>query len=355
MNEKIKERLSYFVLIISLVSYYCSSNSNQNSERNIYSLSKIGEIKDNFSNGDANYFWHIDEICSDNENNMYIADSGWNKIFRFSSEGKYLFSFGEEGQGPGEFLASPRRSPLKVHFGNNSYVYISDQANQKISVFSKEGGLESQLFISYPIYDNALVNSKGEIYLFSNNEEKAINYFGNDMKIKESFLDIQRLFKYPLYKPKKRWSASELIDDIKIKKLITKRNHLIVISNISLRVFHFDEKNKLLDDFMVNNITFLSDFKKRLKKAVARNSFIAPFNACLDWDDNICLCYYNSSIDKDEIYRYKINGDFLDILRFPEKTTRIFCINGSRNLYAAIDNTKIGIYKILKSSKGGEK
>lgn len=47
--------------------------------------------------GKKDYFWHIDDLCCDDEGNLYVADSGWNKIFKFSPEGKFLGSFGRKG------------------------------------------------------------------------------------------------------------------------------------------------------------------------------------------------------------------------------------------------------------------
>lgn len=82
-------------------------------------LKKIGEIGPIVSKEENLYFWSISDICCDKEGNLYVADSGWNKIFKFNSEGKFLLSFGREGQGPGEFVAQP-----------NALFYCCQQADE---------------------------------------------------------------------------------------------------------------------------------------------------------------------------------------------------------------------------------
>lgn len=101
-------------------------NAFSNPGEKIHVLQKIGQIGEKFSEGENCFFWHIDDLCCDDENNLYVADSGWNKIFKFNPGGRYLGSFGREGQGPGEFLAQPGRFPLRISFGNDGNIYVTD-------------------------------------------------------------------------------------------------------------------------------------------------------------------------------------------------------------------------------------
>ena len=53
------------VLCLLVINIY-----SQESEDRIYSFKKIGEIKEGFSTEESNYFWRIDDLCCDDENNL---------------------------------------------------------------------------------------------------------------------------------------------------------------------------------------------------------------------------------------------------------------------------------------------
>ena len=51
------------------------------------------------------------DIVMNDDGNIYILDAGNCRVQKFDSEGKFLASFGREGQGPGEF-----NSPSSLDF-----------------------------------------------------------------------------------------------------------------------------------------------------------------------------------------------------------------------------------------------
>lgn len=323
----------------------------EKNEVGIRYFKRIGEIKEGFSEEESNYFWKIGDLCCDDENNIYVVDVGWNKIFKFDSKNRFIASFGREGQGPGEFSANSRQHNLRISFGNDGYIYITDPGNQRLSIFSKKGEFIKSFPLSVLLYDRAQVNSKGDIYLISKSGEKVIDCYDKNFQVSESFLDEKSHFKYPVYEPKFKLPPDNKIKSITeygLNKVITKKDHLIVFSNFSLTVFHFDHKNELVDEFLINNEIFLGDFKKRLKSAIERGGFISPLRMFLDSKGKLCFLYWNSSIQhKWEIYRYEIDGTFLDIIRFPEKIGPRIYADGIGNFYAVMpEETKIGIYRI---------
>jgi len=264
----------------------------QEGEYRIYSFKKIGEIKEGFSTEESNYFWRIQDFCCDDENNLYIADIGWNKIFKFDSNGQFIKSFGRKSQGPGEFGGRG----LRISFGNDGYIYVFDRGNSRLSVFSKKGKYIKSFPLPQYLYDDkAQVNSKGDIYLVSTSGEKVIDCFDKNFKLKNSFLDIERHFEYPFLKPNfKRQSSSASRKEIlrrityyELNKVITKKDHLIASSNYSLTVFHFDENNKLVNEFKIENRIFMNDFKKRIKSSVEEVGFVLPCRMSLDDKENL--------------------------------------------------------------------
>lgn len=76
------------------------------------------------------------DIVLDDDGNIYILDAGNDRIQKFDPEGKFLASFGREGQGPGEF-----QSPTSLDFDAEGNLIVADRRSRKIQIFSPEGSL----------------------------------------------------------------------------------------------------------------------------------------------------------------------------------------------------------------------
>jgi len=350
------------ILIFNLcVPYFCF-------EEKITYVQKTGEIKEGFpSDKEINFFWKITGICCDREGNLYVADAGWNKISKLNSEGRYIMSFGREGAGPGEFLGTARGRNLRISFGNDGNIYVMDHGAWRLSVFTQNGVFIKQFKLQPYTNDTPVVNSYGDIYLLSNSGVRVVDRYDSNFRFKASLFDFESHFQFPYWKPQSltfRRKANER----DVLKLITKDDHLVIISNFSLRVFVFDPNNKKINEFKIDEKGFEDDFKKRLKQLKEENKklkkkarrgsgevtsiFIVPFYAFLDNDDNLCLNYLRS--DKVRvIYRYKIDGAFLGTWILPNDASIVKCSNNQGYLFSPLElNTKIGIYSISLSAKG---
>ena len=69
--------------------------------------------------------------------NVYVADSGNNRIEVFSPQGKFLRQFGKSGLGDGEF-----RLPFAIAVDSKEAAYIADDERQTVSKFSSQGAFE---------------------------------------------------------------------------------------------------------------------------------------------------------------------------------------------------------------------
>ena len=76
------------------------------------------------------------DIALDDSGNIYVLDAGNCRVQTLDPEGKFLDSFGREGQGPGEF-----NSPTSLDIDAEGNLIIADRRARKIQIFSKEGSL----------------------------------------------------------------------------------------------------------------------------------------------------------------------------------------------------------------------
>ncbi len=83
---------------------------------------------------DENYlFYRIKDIQVDTCGNIYVLDSGNNRIQVFDKEGQYLRTIGKGGQGPGELNA-----PIRLQIDEAGHIYAAD-ISRKIVVFDENG------------------------------------------------------------------------------------------------------------------------------------------------------------------------------------------------------------------------
>ena len=65
---------------------------------------------------------------------IYFVDKGLKRIFKCEPSGAYISSWGEDGDGPGEF-----KSPVSMAFDGQNYLYTLDSELRRVSVHTKEG------------------------------------------------------------------------------------------------------------------------------------------------------------------------------------------------------------------------
>lgn len=337
-------------LIDSESSVVHSVNQNLSDLEKITYLKKIGEIEDGFCEEEYNFFAKITSLCLDADNNLYVADSGLHRIYKFDHQGKYINSFGSQGQGPGDFLGT-----LRMSFGNDGRLYITDDGNFRLSIFSFRGEFIQQFPIVKFLRDVPVANSKGEIYLLSRSGLKIIDFFDSEMVLKQSLLEMNNYLNFPYYYPSKKILKLMMLRPSinEVKKLLIKEDHLIVIFDNSQMVVHFDKNHQIVNQFRIEHPRFISDYKIRLKKARSKGRWLRCFRSVfLDNKENLCFSYFNAALGLLEIFRYRKGGTFIDALRVKNiKEPSTWFINACDirgNFYSISSNsTKIIIYQII--------
>ncbi len=80
-------------------------------------------------------FTNPGQIAKDSSNNIYVVDSGNNRVQKFDNNGNYLSQFGSGGSGDGQFA-----TPLGIVIDNSDNIYVADSGNNRIQKFNSSGG-----------------------------------------------------------------------------------------------------------------------------------------------------------------------------------------------------------------------
>ena len=113
-------------------------------------LFKLGSDKENED------FYKPRSFTVDSEGRIFILDTRNSRVQCFSKEGKFLFSFGRYGQGPGELSESAKR--IKILEDNN--IYIIDRLHKNINVYDRNGEFIRSWKINYSYDDIELIDGK---------------------------------------------------------------------------------------------------------------------------------------------------------------------------------------------------
>ncbi|MBM3267323.1 MAG: carboxypeptidase regulatory-like domain-containing protein [Candidatus Sericytochromatia bacterium] len=80
----------------------------------------------------AGYFEGPTDLAVDNRNgDIYVVDSGNNRVQRFNRDGQFMSEFGGMGAGNGQF-----NSPTGIAVDRDGFVYVSDTNNNRVQKFA---------------------------------------------------------------------------------------------------------------------------------------------------------------------------------------------------------------------------
>ena len=103
----------------------------------------------------------IADLTRDAEGNFYLPDWQQHAIWLVDAQGKLIRKIGQEGRGPGE-LTNPRS--VALHDGK---VYVLDNDNDRIAVFSSTGQHLSSFRIDVYLSSGMVINDDGHIVVSS--------------------------------------------------------------------------------------------------------------------------------------------------------------------------------------------
>jgi DNA-binding beta-propeller fold protein YncE len=97
------------------------------------------------------YFRQVTDVTWDSQGNTYISDGYINsRIAKVDKNGKWLKSWGEPGDKPGQF-----NTPHNIAADAQGNIYVADRGNRRIQVFDGEGNLLRVIKIDVPFDGDA--------------------------------------------------------------------------------------------------------------------------------------------------------------------------------------------------------
>lgn len=259
------------------------------------------------------------------DNNIYISDYYSSMIFTFNKFGKYLYSFGGKGNGPGEFQ---ELSSMGIY---QDTILVSDAASCKINKFSKEGKfIYSNNEIMHP--PTEFNNLNNDFFISSRlKSEKVKNkmIIKNDLMVHDTkFNCIKTLqsFKIPVVN-------TGNITNVNLSEIIpayTISNNSIYIALISYDRYVIEQYNESLEkisEIRKNYMrTMLSD---KQKKILSQNYYSKVKNVVTDIYQRSIWGLYADRYDrlwvlgayeqKGKELKFDIfeNGQFINTVDFP--------------------------------------
>lgn len=162
--------LSFFLLQLAFM-ISCSKELPPNNIKIVHNGSKVGlwhnetlktrNVHLEFTLGsesDSNYCFANPTGLAISDGKIYVCDQGDNCIKVFDYDGKFLFTIGRKGNGPGEFNY-PQNIALHPQNGD---LYVSNWGNMKIQRFNNLGIYKSSFHLNHSQMGMA-VNSLGEV------------------------------------------------------------------------------------------------------------------------------------------------------------------------------------------------
>jgi|GEM_PF-530487 len=261
-------------------------------------------------------------IALDNQGNVYVVDSGNDRVEKFNSSGQYLLTIGQGwGRGNGQLGYS-----TGIATDKNGNVYVVDQNNSIIQKFNSSGVFLSQFGGSgsaggqFKNPNGIAFDSNGNIYVVDtdNNRVEKFNSSGQYLSQFGSFGDTPGLF------------------DKAMGITIDSNNNIYVINNGNDRIEKFDSSGK-----------YLSTLNQGWGSGQGQLGYSTGI--ALDSSGNIYVVDTGNNL----IEKFNSSGQYLSQLNGSNSTSGLFkspksiAIDGSNDIYVAdTGNNHVQVFPI---------
>jgi len=313
-------------------------------------------------------FYKLRSFTVDKNGQIYILDTGNSRIQCFSKEGKFLFSFGRQGQGPGELS----NNACKIKILSDGNIYVIDNSQRRINVYNLEGKFLfagkikfefSADTASFSAYFNDIVLLNNTYYLSSfylKENHKPIHISRTLGKVDSSFgifvepavNQLKRISKLPHPDWWRMWYANSGIT----KLVAANKNEIIFSQAYPYRLIKYDAKGQVLKDIMGDVEFDTYHHVKYVSGKIGTSMRTYPYpgstptgivlDVSINRDDQLVVPYLNQ--DQDFFYidiydsdlnlisRYKMKNIISDVKKGEHISIGDVMIDNDNNLYAAV-------------------
>jgi len=130
----VKQRRVFFsfIILLILLRYEVYSQTKEKSYPEIPYISSTF-ISSDYTFNNRGLVFPI-QVCLGQNNEIIVLDYAEDCLYFFDKDGKYIRTIGQRGQGPGDLLR-----PTGLQIDKNSDIYIYETGNNRISIFSYNG------------------------------------------------------------------------------------------------------------------------------------------------------------------------------------------------------------------------
>ena len=121
-------------------------------------------------------------IGTDSNNNVYVAESGGNRVSKFTSTGQLITMWGSSGVGLSQF-----KLPKGLTLDQNNNVYVADEFNDRIQKFDSNGNFITEFGqdrLGHPI--DVAIDSQARVYASDENNGQILIYASSDQNPSKS-------------------------------------------------------------------------------------------------------------------------------------------------------------------------
>lgn len=172
---------------LALTPYYISLDNSGNlyavgtGSKNVFVVDENGTFIRKFDYAAAKVDAPGGILVDNGRQRIYLADTGGSKVAVFDLEGKFLFSFGQPGEGDGEF-----NRPIPITMNSKGEIIVGDVMNARIQIFDGDGkflrkfGQRGDAAQDFQIIKGVAVDSDDNIYVTDGkaNKIKIFNTIG---------------------------------------------------------------------------------------------------------------------------------------------------------------------------------
>lgn len=241
------------LFMIILFSICCEKGGINNEYVDIFeSNNTILSIGADEENTEAKAYQWILNYCIDREGNIYVADPRDLTVDKYDNQGKYLYSYGKKGQGPGEFSNQIESFAAD---SNGNFIAYTWQRNSLI-IFYKDGKDIKEIKLSdefrKTIIRTIKIDLNNNMYILSYSKEKG--YILGKYDIEKARYDVFHVDNKRIRPP-----FVDLLPDFDFDT----SGNIYITDSIDYKIYKYSQTGRLLDFF----------YKKMEKNKIVENDF----------------------------------------------------------------------------------